>query len=414
MFHPIKQFLLLLVFVLTACSTVYRSAVPKGIKETTQKGAMISGRRIEQSATDLLVDPTLERIANEKSGNAVLLALPLSGKNDSLGQEILAACLLAQQELGNCDVDIYVVDSSDINLDMHKVHDQLKCSNLRAIIGPVFYGEIKKFSALFPTVPLFTLSNDERSKGNHVFVCGLTPRDEIKRLFMFMKLMKIDSIFVALPRGEFGDTLLKCLKKELGEDYDMEVLRYSSISPKNARKCVKNSIKKAVFALDPVFNVPEKASNNSFERTSAITDDGKKSAGRDNDYRTHETDTKNCADRKIFTLSSCVLADKTAWNGAFFAFAKNNSLTDFSVKYKAIFAQDPSILGIIAYDLSRVILLKISENSASLLPAASAANTTISGNFSGCLGQFTIHGKRGIIRRLSILRHLSNKDIIMW
>ncbi|MDR2794760.1 MAG: penicillin-binding protein activator [Holosporaceae bacterium] len=390
MFRPIKQFLLLLIFALAACSPVYRSTVQKKTEEMAQKA--------RRPAIDPLLDPNLERMIGEKAENSILLALPLSGKNASVGRSILAACFISLKESDYRNIDVYVIDSSDKNLDMHQIHSQLKYRNLRAIIGPVFYGEIKKFSALFPTVPLFSLSNNEKAKGNHVFICGLAPKDEIRQLFSTVKFMGIDSIFVALPEGEFGDTLLRCIEKELDEDCDMEVMRYVHISAENARKCVKNSNKKAVFALNPAFNVPEKMQR-FFREVSAGNDDDV--ADR---YRS----------RKIFTLSSCVLADEAAWNGALFAFAKNEDLENFSAKYKIIFEQNPSILDIVAYDISKIIFQKIAENEAELLHSNSAyKNFIFSGSFSGCLGEFALHKKYGLSRRLSTLRHVNGRNIVV-
>jgi hypothetical protein len=400
MFHSIKQFLLLAIFILVGCSTVYKNPNLKETKEVMQKDRR---REAVRSAIDPLLDTDLERLANEKSSSAIMLALPLSGKNSPIGRSILAACLLAQQELNHCDVDMYVVDSSDKNLDMHQVYNHFRSRNLRAIIGPVFYGEIKKFSALFPSVPLFTLSNNEKGKNNHVFVCGLAPKNEIKQLFLSMKLMGIDGLFVALPNGKFGDTLLKYFKKECGEDWDMEVMRYDFISLENARKCVKNSTKSAVFALDPLFNAQEKTQTIARDNGWVYTDD----------YRSRAVETRNYAHKKIFTLSSCALAEKAAWNGAFFAFAKNDNIVNFSARYKEIFSQDPSILNIIAYDLSKIILLKIFENGTTTSLDGDTNKNIFVGDFSGCLGKFMIHKKHGMKRKLSTLRHTNGQDVVI-
>jgi hypothetical protein len=161
-----------------------------------------------------------------------------------------------------------------------------------------------------------------------------------------------------LPEGEFGDQILANIKTEAGKrglDEDMDIVRYTSISSKDAMKCLRTSGKKAAFVVDPLL------------------------------------DTSKLKNIYVFTLSSSALSNNSAWNGSIFAFADNPEQKEFMAEYQDLFGKSPTILDIISYDLAKVACQSI-ENEKSVFEE----------NYSGCLGKFSIKKGQGLNRDLRI------------
>ncbi|MCR5224565.1 MAG: hypothetical protein K6C34_00615, partial [Alphaproteobacteria bacterium] len=146
----------------------------------------------------------LEKIAKRHAKNSVLLLLPMSGTNKSIGEGVVHAAMLANQ---NSDIEFYVVDTAE-RFDAFKLYESFKQKNLKAIVGPVFYQEAQKYGALFPTVPVLSLSNNLKINNGHIIACGISPQNEIRALLSFAKLKNMHGVLAILPETKFGDLIL--------------------------------------------------------------------------------------------------------------------------------------------------------------------------------------------------------------
>lgn len=315
---------------------------------------------------DYLIDQNLKNTALKKSENTILVLLPLSGRNEKLGKGILNACMLSAQESRNIDVKFQIVDTADVNLEKSQLHKKFKNHNVIAIIGPVFFNEARQYGALFPNIPIFTLSNNLKANNDHVFTCGLSPQDEINEIFSYAQSKKIDSFLILLPESEYGDEILSCVKSAIEySKFDLEnieFIRYKSLSKKNAMKCVKNSGKKAVFILDPILNI------------------------------------KNLEEIQVVTLSSHAISDPEAWDGAIFAFPDIERLSDFTEKYKLMFKNTPNILDILGCDLCGAVFWAVSNKDKYEKP------NFLDIEYNGCLGKFKIEKNKGLKRKLELFQ----------
>lgn len=285
--------------------------------------------------------------------NSVLLLLPLSGSNKSVGRGILNSCLLAELDK---NVEYYVIDT-DQPLDSFSLQNRFKDKNIKAVIGPVFYHDAQKFGVLFSEIPVLSLSNNIKINNNHIIACGVSPQSEIKRLTRFARSQCASGIIAILPKTLLGDSIASCLKKELSTVNDeLEIIRYDEITKEDVIRSINSSNKKIAFIIEPICSVTELEST------------------------------------KIFTLSSIALSDLTAWNGAIFAYSANDQLNYFSSEYERIFSKKPSTLGILGYDIINAVSQAI-HNGAPIM----------SKRFKGCLGDFYISPKYGMNRHLQVL-----------
>jgi hypothetical protein len=314
------------------------------------------------SGVDEFFDPNLKLFGQRK--NSVLLILPMSGGNESVGKNTLNACLLAAEDSPN--IDFCVIDSANPSMD--KLAAYGKFGNLKAVVGPIFSHEVKRYGALFPNIPIFSLSNDLKINNDHVFACGLSLQDEIHALFAHANSQNLDSFLIMIPEGEFGNQILEVVCSELKkygieEGDDLEIIRYVSISRKVATKYVKNSHKKAVFIVDPILNVSK-------------------------------------LDAQTFTLSSVALSNPEIWDGVIFAFSDGPEQVEFMQKYRSVFGTSPKILDMIGHDLMRIIRESIDS-----------PKSIVGNGYHGCLGEFSIDKKNGLRRKLNIFRLENSKKV---
>jgi ABC-type branched-subunit amino acid transport system substrate-binding protein len=329
----------------------------------------------KKSIDDIVIDKKVRsNISLQKADNTVLLLLPLSGINSKIGQGILKACLLAAEEYENNvdsllqkkSVEFCIIDTADNSRDKNNLYWNFKDQNLIAIVGPVFFNEVKTYGALFPEIPIFTFSNNLNINSEHIFSCGIAPQDEIKEILKYINSSeKTNNLLIMLPNSRYGNEILNFIREELkiadfGDRDDIEVIRYDSITRKDATKYAKGAGKNAVFVIDPILNI---------EKLPGI---------------------------QVFTLNSSALANEE-WSGAIFTFASNDELSIFTEKFRKKFFDAPTTLDIIGYDIVKMIYRTLSNKGLKTFDYLNMINE-------GCLGNFYFEKNRGIRRTLELLQ----------
>jgi len=293
-----------------------------------------------------------------KARNSVLILVPMSGENVAIGRGIINACLLSANDAS--DIDFYVENTHDV--DMSKLYEKFKEHNFDAIIGPVFYNEVGKYEALFRHTPIFSLSNNISINNQHVIACGLSPQEEIKKICLTIKASKLSGVLLLVPENSYANKIVQLMRQQLvkigfNEENDVDIIRYKSITKDDATRIVQTSNRRAVFVVDPILNIDE------------------------------------IDDKFVFTLSSSVLNNRENWNGVIFAFDDNLNRKKMVNLYTSNFKSTPTIIDIVAYDILNAIISSIKNHTA-----------LFGTKFSGCLGNFEITKKNGIVRDLNLYK----------
>lgn len=297
--------------------------------------------------------------------NTVLLLLPMSGENSAVGRSAACACLLASE--GAEDIDFHIIDTN--TADTLKLYEQFKHKNIKAVAGPVFYKEVGKYAAIFGKAPFFSLSNNIDINNQHVIACGLSPQEELNKICAYIKRKKMGGLLMILPNNSYSDKIIRMAKKSLTRlrfdtENSLEIIKYKSITRKDAAHAVAASGRKAVFIMDPILDI--------------------------DDLDNHE----------VFTLSSSALANKSAWDGINFVFGSSGRKNAFINRYKRMFRKTPTAIDMTAYDIVKAI-------------CDCCVNRTDLYNkkFPGCLGEFIFRKKHGIARNLHIYKIINSEEI---
>ncbi len=330
-------FKLVLLFIITACST---DKIPE--TEITRK---------QQERTNYSYDQYLEILGKRKMKQSVVLLLPLTGTNAKLGQNILQAAIIANQDP---NLDIYPINTNDfseeINID--------NFPNLKAVIGPVFFSEAHRFATIFQSVPIFSLSNNENLNNGHIYACGLSPQEELRTIFSYCKQNKINSMELLLPKGIYYDNIANIIQ-QIGEKYGFDedsinLVRYNNISEDEISELIENCGKKSIFICEPIINISN-------------------------------------INIPVFSLSSIVLSHPYKWNGVKFAYTDSKEKRNFVEKYFHIFKEQPTVISLITADIIKLINARPNENF-----------LTKYIEFEGLLGNFELKKDKGLNRNLHI------------
>ena len=315
-----KALKLLLLFVLASCSSDHTS-----------------DQKISPPPVSYY-DKTLEDF--RQADNSIVLLVPLSGEHKNLGRNILNACVLGNQ---NSNMDIHVIDTNNYSDDLQ----QSSFPNLRAVVGPVFFQESYKFASIFNHVPLFSLSNNKTAR--HIYACGLSPQEEIEKIFKYMRKKSLASLTMFVPEGEFFKSVSLIVRREAAK-YEMEEEDFTVITYKpkdDLAELVQNATSQAIFAFEPVQSMKA----------------------------------------KVFTMSSLALSNPEKWEGAMFAYTDSEDQREFIKTYKEAFQEAPTVISLAAYDLIKMI------NESSM-----QYKKMFDEPYQGTLGTFIIKKDQGMVR----------------
>lgn len=291
-------------------------------------------------------DAYLENV--RKAENSIALLVPVSGPHKEIGQNVLNACVLGNQ---NSKMDIYVIDTNDYS-------DYLRQSsfpNLKAAVGPVFFQESHKFASIFQKVPLFSLSNNVAANNGHIYACGLSPQEEIETVFRYLRENQLRSLTVFVPKGDFFKSVATIIQKEAAK-YGMDEENFNVVSYDSGTdlsEIAQNSNAKAIFTFEPVQS------------------------------------TKS----EVFTLSSLALSNPEKWEGAIFAYADSEEQKEFIEEYKKVFHTAPTVISLAAYDVIKMVNESLRTH-----------REMFDEDYRGTLGNFRIKKDQGIVRDLKMFK----------
>ena len=149
--------------------------------------------------------------------------IPMSGKNKSIGHDIMMGIETAFFSEGFYNSEIIFFDSMDIPDEFYNL---LINKNLDLLIGPVFSDKLKE---IYQTVdhikiPVLSFSNNKKLKNKNVWLLGKMQEDEIEHIIDFGIKTGINKLAIIGENTEYSKTLIFTAKNILlkkGIDLDI-------------------------------------------------------------------------------------------------------------------------------------------------------------------------------------------------
>ncbi|MCK8784754.1 penicillin-binding protein activator [Roseomonas sp. NAR14] len=145
------------------------------------------------------------------------LLLPLSGGNAPIGQAMLSAAQLALFEQGDNTLELAPYDTRGTGAGAAEAARSALASGARLLVGPLTAGETAAVAqtARPAQVPVLAFTSDSAQAGGTVWVLGVTPAQQVRRVVGAALSRGARRFALVAPEGEFGRRLAAAMNEAL-------------------------------------------------------------------------------------------------------------------------------------------------------------------------------------------------------
>jgi len=154
---------------------------------------------------------TLPQVPQEPVRRVALL-LPLTGGNAALGQAMLNAGQLALFDQGDRRIEILPRDTRSSAAGAAEAARDAESQGALAIAGPLTLGETAAV-ARTTRVPVFAFTSDEAQAGGQVWVLGITPTQQARRVMSAANERGAQRFGLLAPNDAFGQRLASAMRE---------------------------------------------------------------------------------------------------------------------------------------------------------------------------------------------------------
>ena len=203
-------FLLTFIFLSSCVRHVYHEVeVEKLSRENFMIDYAIKKNEIAQQFNNMIFDDNNEI--------KIALMLPLTGKNQEIGQNILNASLLALFDNRDPRIVLKIFDTESNEIKAIKAAEEIIEEGYQIIVGPVFSKNVKAITPIIKdqNIFVFTFSNDIAVAGNNKFLLGIDLRQQIQKLIKFTSENQYEYYLSLLPANDFGSYAIQELRRSV-------------------------------------------------------------------------------------------------------------------------------------------------------------------------------------------------------
>ncbi|MCW8087750.1 penicillin-binding protein activator [Sabulicella glaciei] len=163
--------------------------------------------------------PMAGPVPMEAPRTRVALLLPLSGGNAPLGQAMQNAATLALFESGDPSLELVPRDTRSSASGASEAARRAMAEGAQAIAGPLTLGETAAVSGVVrgSPVPVFAFTADEAQAGPQVWVMGITPTQQARRMVSAAAQAGARRFALLAPEDAFGQRLASAMRGALSE-----------------------------------------------------------------------------------------------------------------------------------------------------------------------------------------------------
>ncbi len=148
-------------------------------------------------------------LANQKL--KIGLLVPLSEKNQDIGQQIIKTVRMAINDIDNENIEIIVKDTKSNPKNTLKSALELKNENIKIVIGPVFYENIIYLDEVENLIFL-SLTNRTNELPKNVISAGINSTSQLNAIKKFIKNNEIKKTIFLIPKSKYEGEIKKGLK----------------------------------------------------------------------------------------------------------------------------------------------------------------------------------------------------------
>ena len=312
----------------------------------------------------------------------VALLLPLTGKNQALGQAMLDAANLAVFDVAGKNFELLPEDTGDTPEKAKQAAQHAIAGGAKLILGPVFANAVASVRPLAKSsgLEVVSFSTDVTQAGDNVFVMGFVPQSQVARVAQFAMNRGLAQVAVLAPDTPYGNTAVAAL--QAASTSPVSVARYKTAADAPA------ALQTLAAATPQALLLPEGG-----EKLRAIAA-ALPASGLD-PHRVQLLGTGLWDDPAI--------GHDPALVGGWFAGTAPAARADFERRFDATYHYKPERLATLAYDATALAVVLARQAPAGQNPYNLPAITKDSG-FSGVDGVFRFNTDGVVDRELAVLQ----------
>ena len=376
----------------------------------------------EENKTDINNDNELNQIIN------IGLMLPLTGPHYSIGQSLLNASQLALYTSKNSNINFIVKDVGETK-NLTKSFYELVNDDVELIVGPVFSEKLKVLNPMSrdENVKLISFSNNIDITSKNLSAFGLSPEDEIEKLFRYCDSKNLKRIKVILPENIYGnkikDKILNLKKLDLNIDskffyYDPKNPDFYEVSKRVAnyetrKENLKNEISRLSEFTDEISKAKIKKLKKldtygelNFDALLIIVNKFDELISFSSVLPYYDVDPKKIQYLGTSTWNKTAIVKEPSLNGGIFTDIDQDSLEKFINHYEKYFKEKPHELAAFAFDIIGLIA-KLQSKDGSL----TKLKTIETVSYSGVTGKFRLLNS-GRTSRTPEIYKIKNETIV--
>jgi branched-chain amino acid transport system substrate-binding protein len=165
--------------------------------------------------------PPLDHLVDVGRKTNVALLLPLSapGRIGVLGRDMLSAAELSLTELANDDLALTPKDTKGTPAGAADAARRAVAEGAKLILGPLTAAEIEAVRPIAQqaNINVLAFSNVARAAGGGVFVIGVPPQQEVRRVTSYARSIGVDHFAVLAPSNAYGQLATDAFKSAVNE-----------------------------------------------------------------------------------------------------------------------------------------------------------------------------------------------------
>ena len=159
------------------------------VEETVVDDESIDGS-LEQIEPEVIEEPSAfsdvptETVVISEQRTKVGFLLPLSGRHKAVGQALMNAAQLALFDVSGEKFDLVVRDTAGTPTGATAAMESLLSEKVDLVVGPLFATSVSAITPLARSagINVLSFSNDQAVAGDGIYVLGLTPEEQIRRV----------------------------------------------------------------------------------------------------------------------------------------------------------------------------------------------------------------------------------------
>ena len=151
-------------------------------------------------------------VLSEEEKIKIGLLVPMTGKNQDLGQQIIKSTRIALKDINSEKLEIYPKDTNSNPSKTIRSAIELKNMGVKIIIGPIFYKSLLYLDEI-KDITFLSFTNKTLNLPENIISAGINATSQLNTIKKFIELNKIEKTIFLTPKVNYETEIKESLKE---------------------------------------------------------------------------------------------------------------------------------------------------------------------------------------------------------